>query len=51
MVDFAASAGLRVRLKESEKKNKSLGFTKELKKLWNIKITIGALGTIRKGLI
>ena len=45
-----------VKLKESEKKDKYLEFAGELKKLWNMKVTvisivIGALGTVTKGLI
>ena len=43
-------------LKESEKKDKYLDLAREMKKLWNIKVTIvpiviGALGTITKGLL
>ena len=43
-------------MKESEKKDKYLDLSWELKKLWNMKmiifpIVIGALGTITKGLI
>ena len=43
-------------MKESEKKDKSLDLARELKKLWNMKVTIvliviGALGTITKGLL
>ena len=43
-------------MKESEKKDKYLDLARELKKLWNIKLTIvliviGALGTITKGLL
>ena len=46
----------RINLKESEKKDKYLDLARELKKLWNMKVTIvpiviGALGTISKGLI
>ena len=42
-------------LKESEKKDKYLDLVRELKKLWNMKVTIvpiviGALGTVTKGL-
>ena len=41
-------------MKESEKKDKYLDLAWELKKLWNMKVTIvpimiGALGTITKG--
>ena len=46
----------RTNLKESEKKDKYLDLARELKKLWNMKVTIvpiviGALGTITKGLL
>ncbi len=56
IVDFAVPADHRINLKESEKKNKYLDLARELKKLWNRKITIvpiviGALGTITKGLL
>ena len=55
-MDFAVSADHRIKLKESEKRHKYQDFAKELKKLWNIKMTvipivIGALGTVTKGLI
>ena len=54
IVDFAVLADHRVKLKESEKREKYLA--KELKKLWNIKLTvipivIVALGTIIKVLV
>ena len=56
IVDIAVPAGLRVKLKESEKKDKYLDLFRELKKLWNMKVTfipivIGALGTVTKGLL
>ena len=43
-------------MKECEKKHKYLDLARELKKLWNMKVTIvpiviGALGTIIKGLL
>ena len=46
----------RVKLKECEKKDKYLDLARELKKLWNMKMTIipiviGALGTVTKGLV
>ena len=46
----------RINLKECEKKDKYLDLVRELKKLWNMKVTIvpiviGALGTITKGLL
>ena len=55
IVDFAVSADHRINLKESEKKDKYLDLARELKKLWNMKVTmvpilIGALGTVTKGL-
>ena len=53
IVDFAVPADRRVKLKESEKKDKYLDLDRELKKLCNMKITIipiviGALGTVTK---
>ena len=55
LVDFAVPADDRVKLKENEKMNKYLDLSRELKKLWNMKvkvipIVVGALGTVRKGL-
>ena len=55
IVDFAVPADHRINLKESEK-DKNLDLARELKKLWNMKVTIvpiviGALGTITKGLL
>ena len=46
----------RINLKESEKNDKYLYLARELKKLWNMKVTIvsiviGALGTITKWLL
>ena len=51
IVDIAVPAGHRVKLKESEKKDKYLDLTWKLKRLWNMKVTVipivvGALGTI-----
>ena len=56
IVDIAVSADHRINLKESEKNDKDLDLARELKKLWNRKVTIvpiviGALGTITKGLL
>ena len=56
IVDFAFPADHRINLKESEKKDKYLDLARELKKLWNMKVTvvpivIGALDTIIKGLL
>ena len=56
IVDFAVPAYHRIHLKESEKKDKYLDLVRELKRLWNMKVTIwpiviGTLGTITKGLL
>ena len=56
IVDFAIPADHRVKLKESEKKDKYLDLAWELKKPWNMKVTIipltiGAFGTVTKGLL
>ena len=53
--DFAVPADHRIKLKESKKKDMYLEFARELKKLWNMKVTvipivIGAFGTVTKGL-
>ena len=56
MVDFAVPADHRAELKECEKKDKYLDLARELKKLWNMQVTIiplviGAFGTVTKGLL
>ena len=56
IVDFAVPADHRIKLKESEKKDKYLNLARELKKLRNMKgtikpIVIGAFGTVTKGLL
>ena len=56
IVDFAVPADLRIKLKECEKRDKYLDLTRELKKLWNMKVTIisieiGAFGTVTNGLL
>ena len=56
IVDFAVSADHRINLKECEKKDNYLDLARELKNLWNMKVTIvpiviGAFGTITKGLL
>ena len=59
IVDFAVPADHRIKLKESEKKDKYLDLAREWKKkqqLWNMKVTIipiviGAFGTVTKGLL
>ena len=55
IVDFAVPADHRINLKEREKKDKYLDLARELKKLWNMKVTIvpivtGVFGTVTKGL-
>ena len=54
--DFAVPADHRIKLKECEKKDKYLDFAKDLKKKWNMEVTIipiviGAFGTVTKGLL
>ena len=56
IVDFAVLADHRIKLKESEKKDKYLDLARELKKLWNMKviiipIMIDAFGTVTKELL
>ena len=56
IVDFAVPADHRIKLKECEKKDKYLDLASELKKLWNIQVTIipiviSAFGTVTKGLL
>ena len=56
IVDFAVPADHRINLNECEKKDKYPDLARELKKLWNMKVTIvpiviGALSTITKGLL
>ena len=56
IVNFAVPADQKVKLKESEKKNKYVDLARELKKLWNMKVTIipmviGAFSTVTTGLI
>ena len=56
IVDFAVPADHRIKLKECEKRDKYLDLARELKKLWDMKVTIipiviGAFGTVTKGLL
>ena len=56
IVDFAVPVDHRIKLKECEKRDKYLDLARELKKLWNMKVTkipfvIGAFGTVTKGLL
>ena len=55
-VVLAVPADHRINLKEWEKKDKYLDHARELKKLWDMKVTIepiviGGFGTITKGLL
>ena len=52
--DFAVPADHRVKLKENKKKNTYQNLVRELKKRWNLKVTvipivIGALSKVTKG--
>ena len=54
--EFCCPADHRVKLKESEKKDKYLNIVRKLKKLWCIKVTVmpivtDTLSTVTKGLI
>ena len=56
IVDFAIPADHRIKPKECEKRDKYLDLARELKKLWNMQVTIipiviGAFGTVTKGLL
>ena len=56
IVDFAVLADHRIKLKEYEKKDMYRDLVRELKKLWNMQVTIilmviGAFGTVTKGLL
>ena len=56
IVDFADPVDHKIKLKECEKKDKYLEPARELKKLWNMKVTIiifviGAFVTLTKGLL
>ena len=55
-MDFAAPDDHRIKLKERGKKDKYLDLARELKKLWNMKVTIipiviGAFGKVTKELL
>ena len=55
-MNFAIPADHRIKLKECETRDKYLDLARELKKLWNMKVTIipimiGAFGTVTKGLL
>ena len=50
LVDFAIPVEHRVKIKESETIKKYLDLARELKKLWNMKMTLILIGMIFKGL-
>ena len=52
-MDFAVPADHRIKLKECEKQDKYLNLARELKKLWNVKVTIVpiVIDTVTKGLL
>ena len=55
-MDFAVSSDHRIKPKKSEKKDKYLDLVREMKKLWNMKVTIipilfGAVRTVTKGFL
>ena len=54
-MDFVVPDDHRIKLKESEKKDKYFDLARELKTLWNMKVTVipiivGALGSVTDGL-
>ena len=56
VVDFAVPADHRIKLKESEKRDTYIDLARELKKRWNMKVSIlpvviGAFGTVTKELL
>ena len=56
IVDFTVPADHRIKLKGCEKRDKYLDLERELKNLWNMKVTIipiviGDFGTVTKGLL
>ena len=56
IVDFAILTDLWIKLKECEKKDKYLDLARDLKKLWNMKVTIIPIvivtfGIVTKGLL
>ena len=56
IVDFAAPSDHWVKLKEREQRDKYLNLARELKKLWNMNVTvmlivIGTLATVTKGVV
>ena len=43
ILDFAVPADHRIELKVYEKKDKYIDFARELKKVWNMKVTVGPI--------
>ena len=55
LVDFAVLVGHRMKFKERKITDKYIHFAKELKKLWNMRLTVrpfvaGGLGMVSEGL-
>ena len=55
IVEFAVPVDHRIKMKECKRKDKCLDLARELKKLWNMQVTIiplviSAFGTVTKGL-
>ena len=53
IVNFAVPADFRIKLKECDKKDKYLNLARELKKQWNMKVTIVpiVIGALSEGLL
>ena len=51
IADFSVPADHRIKLKECEKRDKYLDLARELKKLWNMKVTIIPIVIGAKGLL
>ena len=56
MVDFSVPTDYRVKLKESEKRDKYSDLAREMKRQWDMKVTVIAIiivarGTVTKGLV
>ena len=47
IVEFAVSAENKVKMKEREKRDKYLDLARDLKKLWNIKVTVTPIELVR----
>ena len=56
IVNFTVPVDNRVKLKESQKRDKYVNLARELKRIWNMRVTVipivnGALSTVTKGLL